>query len=188
MSIAFDIDGVVCDSITTFYESAKQKWNKPISNSTYQIKIRGISSDEIFHEYMGILIHENEKMFPYINAVESLRIFAKYLVPLTFVTSRPEHCLVMRSTMEWLKTYLQGVKFNIIFTDNKLEYIQEQGFKYFVEDRYKTANQLAKNNIQCFLVNREWNMNRQTHKNVTRVNDLKQVFEIFYCNGGHYDF
>ena len=47
-----------------------------------------------------------------------------------------------------------------------------------MEDRLKTANDLAANGVGMLLVNRPWNTGRDTHPGVVRIDSLLEIIDM----------
>lgn len=89
------------------------------------------------------------------------------------------------STMEandkWLKKYYdRDGDFEIhrvSHQEGKLETIKELGVTHFVDDRFKTCNELADHLEYAYLMDAACNRGRKTKANVIRVSSLRQVIK-----------
>jgi uncharacterized HAD superfamily protein len=120
-------------------------------------------------------MHEIE---PYDSIEYELINIHEFIGPITFVTARRED--FYRNTSEWLSTHFSDVPFELVHrsSEDKTKYLLENSFDFFIEDRLKTANEAASNGIKTYLINREWNMGRDTHPNVTRISLFGTFFSL----------
>jgi len=65
------------------------------------------------------------------------------------------------------------------FNDKKEEQIIKEfpKMKFFIEDNVCNANLIARKDYKVFLLNKRYNSNELSHKNVIRVNTLKEILE-----------
>jgi hypothetical protein len=97
--------------------------------------------------------------------------------PIIITARRQENTKV---TDEWLKAYL-GIPFTLVCIggdtgEGKPEVVAGYGIKYFVEDRFKTCNNI-KSCDTVFMPDRAWNGDRIPLDHVTRVNNLLDVWD-----------
>jgi len=119
---------------------------------------------------------------PHAFAMEMVREFANRWneTPLIITARRPENVEV---TDSWLQHYL-GIPYTLVTTgsevsssgENKPDTIAKWGVRYFVEDRFKTCNNI-KSCDQVFMPDRPWNTHRVPLDHVMRVNNLLGVWD-----------
>jgi len=164
--IAFDIDGVVADTMEVFVRLAHERY-----------KLMHLTKEHIscynLHDCLGLekevlddlicltLDDEHTLQIPPISgAPEVLTELARH-APLRFVTARiwPE------SITKWLQLQLPDVSPENITVfasgapEGKLDILNDLEIRFFVEDRIETCRQLKKAGIQPFLFDQPWNRN-----------------------------
>jgi uncharacterized HAD superfamily protein len=162
--LAFDIDGVVADIMTTFLDMAQERYGP--HPFTYE-DIVTFSLEECLgfdRRVIAALIRElidrphELPVEPFPQAVEVLSLLAEE-VPLVFVTARdrPEPIQI------WLNRKLSPVPARSIWVmatgdpDGKLHYLRNHAIDYFVEDRLETCFDLAKAGITPIVFAQPWN-------------------------------
>lgn len=162
--LAFDIDGVVADIMTTFISLARERYNLHHLRYDDIVEfdlVRCLKIDEaIVWEIIDLLLNQPEELdiAPMPDSVPVLTTLAQEH-PLLFVTARDKP----EPIFTWLTQTLPQVPpadIRIIATGDpeaKLEYLQAHGITYFVEDRLETCLHLAKHGIQPLLFDQPWN-------------------------------
>lgn len=179
--IAFDIDGVICNSYSIFEKYAKLMWpGKKIGNRTFQVVIPGVDYSKIVSLYREVVEDHSDEMLPEFEAKEGLQSFYEFLnEPLILITSRQNSFSMRKSTERWLDTHIQ-IPYRLLMIEDKLPVIRHYNLSYMIEDRYKTAHQLATANVCSFLVTRPWNDRRMVMlPNVIRVRSIQDAFDVF---------
>jgi uncharacterized protein len=162
--LAFDIDGVVADIMSTFIAVAKERYN--IHHIRYDDivefdLVRCLSMDEaVVWEIIDLLLNRPDDLAidPFPGAVPVLTELSRNQ-PLLFVTARDKP----EPIFTWLTKNLPEVlpeDIKIIATgdpETKIDYLQAHGITYFVEDRLETCFQLARHGIQPLLYDQPWN-------------------------------
>jgi hypothetical protein len=162
--LAFDIDGVVADIMSTFVSLANER------SPTNQIRyddivefdlVRCLQMDEaVVWEILDLLLNRPEQLdvAPLPQAVPVLTKLAQKH-PLLFVTARDR----AEPIFTWLTNNLPEVPpadIRVIATGDpeaKLEYLQDHKISYFVEDRLETCFQLARHGVQPLVYDQPWN-------------------------------
>jgi uncharacterized HAD superfamily protein len=167
--LAFDIDGVVADIMTTFLDLARERYNQG-HGLRYEHITTFFLEDcldlpaWIIEELIRELIDRPHELpvAPFPHAVPVLTRLAQE-TPLLFVTARDR-----RQPIEhWLHRNLAPVPpsaIRVLATgdpDTKIHYLKDHGIQYFVEDRLETCLQLADHGITPILFAQPWN--RRSH-------------------------
>ena len=97
---------------------------------------------------------------------------------IALVSARPAS--IKEVSLRWLAKH--GIPYNSLFiTDEqpKLNFIKENklDIKYFVEDKYEYARELADYGIKVFLMSYPWNISGEVVQNMYRVNNWREVKE-----------
>jgi uncharacterized protein len=162
--LAFDIDGVVADIMSTFIAVAKERYQ--VDHLRYEDivefdLVRCLQMEEVIvWEILELLLNRPEELdiAPLPGAVSVLTRLAQKQ-PLLFVTARDK----AEPINAWLTKTLPEVPptdIRIIATGDpeaKLTYLRAHGITYFVEDRLETCFQLARYGIQPLLYDQPWN-------------------------------
>ncbi len=168
-SLAFDIDGVVADIMTTFLELARERYDcghhlRYEHITTFQLDECLDLAPDIIHSLIRELIDRPHELTvaPFPQAVPVLTRLARQ-TPLVFVTARDRAAPIQT----WLHRTLATVPpaaIRVVATGHhhtKVDYLMEHGIRYFVEDRLETCLQLAEHGITPILFAQPWN--RQPH-------------------------
>jgi uncharacterized protein len=164
--IAFDIDGVVADTMEMFIRLAHERYSlMHLSKehiSCYDLyKCLGLEKEVLDDLICLTLDDEHTRQIPPVSgALEVLTELARH-APLRFVTAR----IWSESITEWLYLNLPDVSRENITViasgapEGKLQILNELEIRFFVEDRIETCRQLKKAGIQPFLFDQPWNRN-----------------------------
>lgn len=180
--LAFDIDGVVADIMSTFISMAHERYN--IHHVRYEDivefdLVKCLQMDEaVVWEILDLLLNRPEALdiAPFPDAVAVLTKLAREH-PLFFVTARDK----AEPIFTWLTNTLPQVApedINIIATGDpeaKLAYLQDREIVYFVEDRLETCFQLARHGIQPLLFDQPWNRRTHTFPVIYNWQDLAKL-------------
>ncbi|MGB8992469.1 MAG: hypothetical protein WCD80_10470 [Desulfobaccales bacterium] len=167
--LAFDIDGVVADIMTTFLDLVRERYNQG-----HHLRYEHITTfcledcldlpSWIIAEVIRELIDRPHELpvEPFPHAVPVLTRLARE-TPLLFVTARDRRTPIER----WLHRNLAPVPpsaIRVLATgdpDTKIHCLKDHGIQYFVEDRLETCLQLADHGITPIVFAQPWN--RQPH-------------------------
>ncbi len=167
--LAFDIDGVVADIMTTFLDLARQRFDvghhlRYEHITTFYLEECLDLEPRIIAELIRELIDRPHELdvSPLPHAVPVLTRLAGE-GPLLFVTARDRAGPIET----WLNRTLAGVPpaaIRVVATgdpDSKLHYLKDHRIQYFVEDRLETCLQLADNGVTPIVFAQPWN--RRAH-------------------------
>jgi len=183
---AFDLDGVICDTHNVFRLEFLKKYgwdiNTPPKRSgkiTYKIHIPNVKDKDIGQIIYETIVSKWKDTLPYNDAQEALNLFYSYYRrPVTIVTARSDSLNgVIDATNMWLKANFPTIEFEVFYKNhkNKAIFLKESKFDTFVEDRLQNANEVSECVRRVFLINRLWNVGRETKPKVIRVSSLKQA-------------
>jgi len=176
---ATDLDMVLADSTPVWLYGLYVKYGY-FTLKNYKIKVSGVCQEEISKFIYERLLLRSNRIQPIKSSINALpkilEFFNQKYIPI--ITSRNKN--LFNCTKEWCYNNLT-VPFQLFFTDgidaDKLKIILENDIHYFVDDRFKTANDIAPFIKTSFLINYEWNFDRDVHPNVIRQNNLTQVLK-----------
>ncbi len=96
---------------------------------------------------------------------------------------------LMQPVLDWFEHYWPASvceRIDVVTTgdpDEKLEYLQEKGLKYFVDDRVKTCLNLSENGIRPFVYEQPWNAGRHNLDSVASWQQLLDLVDVGEANG-----
>lgn len=180
--LAFDIDGVVADIMSTFLHLARDRYG--VHHLAYEdIVDFDLASclqldQRIIWEILDLLLNHPDQLeiAPLPEAVPTLTRLAQEQ-PVLFVTARDK----AEPIAAWLARQLPEVPrqaLKVIATgdpDAKLTYLQEHHIHYFVEDRLETCFQLAHFGIQPLVFDQPWNRRPHPFPVVYSWRDLAEL-------------
>lgn len=162
--LAFDIDGVVADIMTTFLDLVREQLGPHPFRYEHITTFRLEECLDLPAGLIDRLIRElidrpdELPIEPLPQAVPTLTRLAEE-APLVFVTARDRAEPIQR----WLKKTLEPVPPHSIWViatgdpDGKLHYLKTHAIDYFVEDRLETCFDLARAGITPILFAQPWN-------------------------------
>ncbi len=173
-ALAFDIDGVVADIMTTFLDLARERYNvghhlRYDDLTTFRLEDCLDLEPHVIRSLIRELIDRPHELTvePLPHAVPVLTRLAQD-IPLLFVTAR-DRATPIRT---WLTRTLAQVPpdaIRVVATgdpDTKLHYLLDHRVRYFVEDRLETCQQLAGYGITPILFAQPWNRRPHTFMEV----------------------
>jgi len=162
--MAFDIDGVVADTVEAFLRLAKERHG--IDEFTAAqitefdvakcLPIEPAIIEAIFDFLLEAPLDADLRPMP--DAVAVLTALS-WQAPLTFITARPLH----QPIAAWLEKVLGPAAFartRLIAMgdhDNKAAYLKELGLRYFVDDRAETCVRLHEQGFFPLVFSQPWN-------------------------------
>ena len=184
-SVAFDIDGVVADTMSLFIDIARDEFN--LKNILYE-QITSYSLEEcldINKEIMASIVKKlldgnySATLQPIKDAPKVLSKLGRKYGPVLFVTARPYPGPIKKWILENLSMGQQSVE--IITTgsfDAKAEVLTERNISYFVEDRLETCFTLKDAGITPILFKQPWNRQNNRFIEVGSWNEIENLIEF----------
>jgi len=181
--LAFDIDGVVADTMAVFVRLAHERYGLTHLSQQDMLCYNLYECLDLKREIVDDLIcltldDEHTMQIPPVPGAPEVLTELAGAAPLRFVTARiwPE------SITQWLFTILPDVpreRITVLASgapEIKLDILNGLEIRYFVEDRAETCRQLHKAGIQPFLFVQPWNRNEPTDGSIRVENwgELKQ--------------
>jgi uncharacterized HAD superfamily protein len=186
--LAFDVDGVVADIMTTFLTLARERYGhghlRYEDITTFRLEECLDLPSWIIRTLIRELIDRPHELpiEPFPQAVPVLtRLAAR--TPLLFVTARDRATPIR----VWLTRTLAAVPEEAIRVlasgdpEGKLHYLKAHAIQFFVEDRLETCYQLAENGITPILFAQPWN--RQPHP-FPEVNGWPDLASLLFEESG----
>jgi len=166
-SVAFDIDGVVANTMGLFIDIAREKHHVSIQyeqitqyDLTQCLDIEFEVVWDIFQQIMNG--NHRQPLEPIDRAPEVLQNLAKNAQKLLFVTARPDAIELIPWFLETLQ--LPESKFKIVATGDfqqKIAVLKEHQVQYLVEDRMETCRLLNEHGLTPIVFRQPWN--RESH-------------------------
>jgi uncharacterized HAD superfamily protein len=181
-SVAFDIDGVVADTMSLFIDIARDEFN--LQNILYE-QITSYSLEEcldINKEIMDSIVKKlldgnySATLQPIKDAPKVLSRLGREYGPILFVTARPYPGPIKKWILENLS--LGQPLIEIITTgsfDTKAEILKNRNISYFVEDRLETCFTLIEAGITPILFKQPWNRLNNRFFEVGTWNELENL-------------
>lgn len=180
--IAFDIDGVVADTMSLFVRLAHERFGLTHLTkdhiSCYDLRKCLDMEPEVLKELICLTLDDEHTLqVPPMPGAAAVLTHLAAQGPLRFVTARiwPE------SITQWLHNTLSDVpadSIQVIATgapEAKLAILAEMGIRYFVEDRLETCHHLAQNGLQPLLFDQPWNRTEDPSGNFPRIRSWEQL-------------
>ena len=183
-NIAFDIDGVVANTMTLFLEIARKDYG--INHVRYEDITEYFLEDCIDIDPLIIKTIINRilegdfeyELKPIDGAVDVLSEIGR-VHPLLFVTARPRHPTIQ----EWIDSILplSGSEFEVIATgtfEGKGDVLVSRGIQYFVEDCLEICHMLSERAIHPILFSQPWNRSpNHPFREVNSWSELKALLK-----------
>jgi hypothetical protein len=181
-SVAFDIDGVVADTMSLFIDIARDEFN--LKNILYE-QITSYSLEEcldINKEIMASIVQKlldgnySATLQPIKDAPKVLSKLGRKYGPVLFVTARPYPGPIKKWILENLSLGQPSIE--IVTTgsfDAKAEILKDRNISYFVEDRLETCFTLKEAGITPILFKQPWNRQNNRFIEVGSWNELENL-------------
>lgn len=184
-SVAFDIDGVVADTMTLFLDIARQEYNlnsfQYSDITTYKLEECLDIDSKIIDAIVLRIMDGNYSatLHPIPGACEGLARIQQYRNPIIFVTARPYPGPIRNWISQTLR--LDPVSFEVISTGSheaKAEILRQRKISYFVEDRLETCFLLQEAGVQPVLFRQPWNRAKHPFVEVGSWHELQALIEF----------
>jgi len=184
-SVAFDIDGVVADTMTLFLDIAAQEYNL---NSIQYSDITSYKLEECLDIDPAIIDaivlrildgNYSATLHPLAGAREGLAKIQRHCNPIAFITARPYPGPIPN----WINQTLQldPVSFEVISTGSheaKADILRQRKISCFVEDRLDTCFLLQEAEVQPILFSQPWNRVQHPFVEVGSWDELQALIEF----------
>lgn len=163
-SVAFDIDGVIADTMSLFLDIARKDYRVNsirYEDMTSYLLAECIDMDPALIDVILDRIMAGEYTSP-LKAISGsgavLTRIAGYRSPLLFVTARPHPGPISKWMCDLVQMAPESVQVVATGTfDGKAEVLLDSGTRYFVEDRLETCYHLKAVGIEPVLYRQPWN-------------------------------
>lgn len=184
-SVAFDIDGVIADTMNLFLDIARSEYNidwvRYEDITCYQVEdCLELDIDVITAIFTRIMDGDySMPLKPLDGAPDVLARLGKQYNPLRFITARP----YLGPIDGWLKTVLalDAPSIEIVATgsfDGKVDVLAERDITYFVEDRLETCFSVDQAGIVPVLFKQPWNRKSHPFMEVGSWQELESLIDF----------
>lgn len=179
-SLAFDIDGVVADTMRLFIDIAREDYDIdgiPYAGFTSYNLSECLDMEDVVLEGILNRIQDGDytvPLRPMEGAVEVLGHLAENFGPVLFVTARPYPGPIVDWLMERIS--LAPSDLEVVTTGSfsaKTEVLTERGITWFVEDRLETCFLLKESGITPVVYKQPWNRRPHPFLEVAGWQELK---------------
>ncbi|CAB1062552.1 hypothetical protein D1BOALGB6SA_7330 [Olavius sp. associated proteobacterium Delta 1] len=185
VAVAFDIDGVVADTMSLFLEIARDVHG--INSIRYEdiycysvVECTGLDQ-QIVDSVVERLLDGNysAKLEPMEGAADVLARIERHHSPLLFVTARP----FLGPIRDWLleSLSLEPHSIDIITTgshENKTEVLLKRNITYFVEDRLDTCDLIHDAGISPIVYKQPWNRVPHPYREINSWKELEALIDF----------
>ena len=184
-SVAFDIDGVVADTMTLFLDIARQEFN--LNGIRYEdITCYNLADcldidPQIIDAIVGRILtgSHGAHLNPIAGAAKVLARLGKYCDPVVFITARP----FVGQMLTWIEDTLRldAASIEVIATGShksKAGVLQQRNISFFVEDRLETCFLLEAAGVRPILFKQPWNREVHPFVEVASWDELQALLGI----------
>ena len=179
--LAFDIDGVVADTMSIFVRLARERYGLTHLSKQdmlcYNLYECLDLQREIIDDLICLTLDDRHTMeIPPVPGAPEVLMELAGVAPLRFITAR----VWSESITQWLFTILPGVpreKITVIASgapETKLDILNELQIRYFVDDRVETCKHLKEAGIEPLLFDQPWNRNESAN-GLIRIQNWTQL-------------
>ena len=182
LDVAFDLDGVLADMMPPLADNIEKMFGVSVDHSHPYYSIRTVPqvSRMAINEAVRVTCRQYKLMEPVNGASRLLGdLYERSKEPIMIVTARSTdladftHRLIRR---------LFRVPYVLVSTgDSTQKWRYLRRYRFFIEDRYKTAVDLAQRGHRVFLLDQPWNRRSLRQKNlpIVRIQRLQQLNGYF---------
>lgn len=187
LKIGIDLDDVVFEFVRYLLEYLEKKFKIRMEfNEIISYKFSDVldfSDDKVLNIIEKMILDSRNLEYKLcIGAVENIKRIAKNN-EIFFITSR----VYIDGTEESLQKIFLDIDYKIFFSSNpyvksqgknKGEICKELGIDYMIEDSYEYVLKCLDNGINCFLINKPWNINSGDDERIKRVNSWDEILNL----------
>lgn len=175
--IAFDLDGVLVDLMPVIKDEIEKAGDQILPGDQYHVTTHNGMSNRVFWECVAKAYKRTKDICPCTGAQELLEVVHE-------TTNRPIDIVTARPSWSATETYLSleeifKVPLRVVFAKggSKEKWHYLRGYRFFVEDRRRTACELGSHGITTFLMDAPYNQMADP-PNVARIYGLKQLTSL----------
>lgn len=177
IDIAFDLDGTLINIMDPVERLLFEKFGaKIVHPDGFQLHTEPFLEDEQIWECINEAyeFHDEIKIYPGATELLTKLYSLSDNDPIKIITARPPK-RAANTTYKYVSERLCDLPYElVIVSDNdKLPYLHR--YTYFVEDRRKTAIQLAEAGKKVFFLKRKWNKLPKAYENICEIDAIKRL-------------
>jgi uncharacterized protein len=184
-SLAFDVDGVIADTMTLFLDIAREEYkihDVKYEDITCYILEECVDMDPILIETILNRIMDGTHqapLKPMPGARNVLTRISRHHSPILFVTARPTRGPIY----QWIQNVLafDPDAIEVVATgsfDAKVEVLSSRDISYFVEDRLETCYPLFEAGVTPIIFKQPWNRKHHPFVEVGTWKELESLIEF----------
>jgi 5'(3')-deoxyribonucleotidase len=184
-SLAFDIDGVLADTMTLFLDIAREEYkirNVKYEDITCYILEECVNIDPVLIETILTRIMDGTHtapLRPMPGARNVLTRLSRQKKPILFVTARQYGGPIY----EWMQSvlHLEPDSIEVVATgsfDAKVDVLSSRDISYFVEDRLETCYPLFEAGVMPIIFKQPWNRKRHPFVEVATWKELESLIKF----------
>ncbi len=184
-SVAFDVDGVLADTMTLFLDIAREEFNiheiRYEDFTSYNLE-ECIRMDPVVQETIISRIVNGgyaAELRAFDGAAEVLTRLGRQFAPLLFVTARPHSGPIDAWIRKMLPLSFRDIQ--IVATgayEAKADVLLQRRISYFIEDRIETCFALDSAGITPVLFRQPWNRRRHPFREVGSWRELEALIDF----------
>jgi hypothetical protein len=181
MNTALDFDGVIMNIAPVIIAWYRTQFGIDIAKGCEHEFDFNVGN----YGYDGIQKAINEwqhKALPFNGADNAVREFyRRHKRPINIVTARS--ISTIDGAKEWWKEWIDvPVNFNVVHTHgSKVKFFEENPCYHYVDDRFRTCEQVAKIIPNVYCMNQHWNAGRLfKHPDIRRIDSLHEFNQLRY--------
>lgn len=187
LNIAFDLDGVFIDVGEVIKDLILKDGHKYIENDEYQYETNPPMPDGYFWKIVkkAYKLYNKTPLFPYSRRIIKT-LYALSADPITIITARPHWSA--NDTYKQMDLLFGDTPYILIMTgssSDKLKYLNR--FEYFVEDRRKTAIEVASIGKLAIMPRRHYNvlpddLDPYVKNLILQIDSIESIYNILLRN------
>ncbi len=184
MKIGIDLDDVVFEFTRTFLDFYSGRYGKLIKfeevKTYYFEEIFDLPLEKVIDLIRDMVAEGVAGNMPVCDYAQESILNLADNHEIIFLTSR----VIRKGTLDSLKKLFPEINFKLIYSSNsyagtngktKGEICKEEGIHVMIEDSKEYASEIATNGTKVLLLGKPWNENFQSHPNIIKINDWKEV-------------
>jgi len=179
-TIAFDLDGVIADSLQAYLDHFNKRYGVRLSKSkitTYRLEeLPGLDTQKLL-ETLEVVFSDLYRILPIPGSIECLERYCRVVGKVPIISHRFGKNGIA-GAKNWLDRYLRE-KYTLTIADpkRKVEIVRERNYFGMVEDNPDTALRVAEAGILSIVFHTPYNQSVK-HPNIVRVYDWSGLEKV----------
>jgi hypothetical protein len=146
----------------------------------FQYRVDGVSNNTMYAA-VNQVVHDYSYTAPTTLYMREVMLYLHDLtgLPITICTARKRTNADV--TKAWLDLHLEGIPYQCYISCGREKYkiLVDAGVRFFVDDRYKTIDNLWGHILGPILYRRPWNQGRKREASCFQIRDLRDMIPLF---------